>query len=221
MLMRVLFITYSAAAIMGCAAHSGLVPLGKGNLEVNAGAGGPFITVSSVKIPTPYLTFGGSYGLSERVNADATIHLTSFFYKIAGFDIGTTWFPVLNDDLIPTWGIQPRLFVLASMKSGISDRYRIYPLISNTAAWKSGPVLAYAGFDLVVPFTKPDYDKESPDYIISPFAGYRWELGNSLHLLTELKWTAANVPGDKLAAGYIAPGGRGALAVMFSISRSF
>lgn len=49
---------FTAISIMSCAAHSNLVPLGKGNLETNVGAGGPFIPLSSVKIPASYFTIG-------------------------------------------------------------------------------------------------------------------------------------------------------------------
>lgn len=204
-----------------CAAHSNLVPLGKGNIETNLGVGGPFIPLSSMKIPAPYFTMGMSYGLSDRVNADATVHLTSFFYKVAGFDFGATCFPVLNNNYIPTWGIQPRVMLFASMKNNIKNRYRAYPLISNSAAWKLGAGLVYTGFDTVIPFTRQDYEDQTPHVIISPFAGYRWKLGRQTNLVTEIKWHAANVQGNQLAAEYISLGGHGALTLLFTISRSF
>lgn len=212
---------FSAFYLMSCAAHSNLVPLGKGSLETNIGLGGPFITVSNSKIPTPYITLGADYGLSDRMNASATVHLTSFFYKIAGFDFGAAWFPILNNELIPTWGIQPRIMLLASMKSNVQSRVRAYPLVSNSAAWKLGTGLIYTGFDFTAPLTRPDYDTETPRVILSPFIGYRWKLGEKMNLLSEVKWHAANVEGNQTAAEYISLGGNGALSVMFTITRSF
>lgn len=206
---------------MDCAAHSNLVPLGKGNLETNLGAGGPFIPFSSARIPAPYVTLGADYGVSDRLNANASVHLTAFFYKIAGFDLGASWFPVLNNEFIPTWGIQPRIMLFASMKSNVQSRFRAYPLLSNSAAWKLGAGLIYTGFDFVAPMTRPDYDEETPHFIVSPFAGYRWKLSENMNLLTELKWHGANVEGNQLAAEYTSLGGNGALSVMFTITRSF
>lgn len=207
--------------LMGCAAHSNLVPLGKGKVEANVNVGGPFIPLSSVKIPAPYFTFGVDYGISGNMNIDAMVHATAFFYKVAGFDIGAAWFPVLNDNFVPTWGVQPRVMLFASMKDNIQSRFRIYPLISNSAAWKLGSGLIYTGFDIVIPPTKPDYDDNTPVFILSPFAGYKWKLGTSTSLLTEVKWSGANVEGNQLAAEYISLGGYGALTLMFSITRSF
>ena len=89
--------------------------------------------------------------------------------------------------MIPTWGIQPRFLVLSSFKSDVDSRLRIYPFISNSAAWKLGGGLIYTGLDFVFPLTEPDYDEEAEKVIFSPFVGFRWNLGKKLRLLTELK----------------------------------
>ena len=129
--------------------------------------------------------------------------------------------PFFNEGLKPTWGIQPRLFILVSTKSNIESRLRVYPLISTSAAWLWGSGLVYTGFDFVVPFTRPDYDKEAPHIIFSPFLGYRWKLSDNLRLFTELKWNGANIQSDQLAVEYMNIGGYGAVAILFAIERRF
>lgn len=207
--------------LVGCSAHSNLTPVGKGNLDLAVSLGGPFIPIAETKIPTPYLSIGANYGLTKNINVDANFHITSLFYQINGLDLGATWFPILNDNLIPTWGIQPRLLFLTSFKNDVNDRFRIYPLVSSSAAWHLWDGLIYLGFDFVLPLSEPDYDKESVDIILSPFTGYRWELGKNLRLISELKWLGANVRSNQLAVDYIKIGGYGAFSIMFSLEKRF
>ena len=204
---------------IGCSAHTNLVPIGKGNIDGSLSLGGPFIPLAETKIPTPYLSVGANYGLREKINLDANFHLTPLFYKLTGFDFGSTWFPILNDGIIPSWGVQPRMLFLASYKDNISSRFRVYPLISNSAAWKLGEGLIYSGLDLVIPLTSADYDKESVKIIFSPFMGYRWNLGKNIGLFTEIKWHGANVQSSQLAVEYISVGEYGALSLILSLEK--
>lgn len=203
--------------IAGCSAHSNLTPVGKGNIDVALSLGGPFIPIAETKIPTPYLSIGANYGLSENINVDANFHVTPLFYKMNGVDFGTTWFPILNDGVLPTLGIQPRLLFLTSFKNNVNDRLRIYPLISSSAAWKFGSEIIYLGLDIISPISEPDYDKESVDIILSPFLGYRWELGKNIRLISEFKWLGANVKSNQLAVEYMKIGDHGAFSIMLSL----
>ena len=207
--------------MISCAAHTNLAPVGKGEFVVTLSLGGPFITVAETKIPTPYLSIGTNYGLTENINVDGNLHITSLFYQLAGFDFGATWFPILNDGLIPTWGIQPRFLILESFKEDVEDRFRMYPFISSSAAWKIGSGLIYTGFDFVVPLTEPDYDEKAEKIIFSPFTGYRWEFSKSWQLLTEFKWHGANVRSNQLAVEYITIGGYGAVSLLLSLEKRF
>lgn len=218
---RYFCLLFCIGILFGCSAHSNLTPVGKGNIDVAVSLGGPFIPIAETKIPTPYLAFGANYGISENINVDANLHITSLFYQINGLDFGATWFPSLNDGFIPTWGIQPRLLFLTSFKSDVNDRFRIYPLVSTSSAWQLGDGLIYLGFDFILPLTEPDYDRESVDVILSPFTGYRWELAKNLRLISELKWLGANVKSNQLAVEYIKIGGYGAFSIMLSLEKSF
>lgn len=215
----------SAIALMlifaGCAAHTSIEPLGRGNTNVNLSLGGPIVAAFNTRIPIPYATVGASYGLNENINIDGSLHLTSLPYRIFGLELGASYFPLMNDGLIPTVGIHPEVLTFISLKPDVESRMRLYPSLSASAAWHLGSDLIYTGFDYTFPLTNPDYDNDAPKFVISPFVGYRTDLGKSLRLTTEVKWQGVNVRSDQLAADYVKPGGHGAVGILFAIERSF
>ncbi len=220
---RFLFIPVILTVLLltGCAAHVSLEPTGKGNYAANLSVGGPVVEAFDTRIPVPYAAAGLQYGLSDRVDLTGSLHLLPLFYKLSGFDVGAAWFPVLNEGLVPTVGIQPRLLSFVSLKADVPERWKVYPVVSGSAAWKAGGGLLYAGADIAVPLSRSDYDDDAAAVLFSPFLGYRWEIGERLSLFTELKWQGANVRSDQLAVEYLPIGGNGAVSTLFSIQRSF
>lgn len=216
-----LLIAAAMLAIAGCAATTSIEPVGEGRIRANAGFGGPIVAAFGTHPPIPYLSAGGSYGLDDRLDLDGQLHLLSLAYSIAGLDAGATWYPLLNSGWAPTVGISGRLMMLASLKGGVEDRFRVYPIVGSTAAWRLGSGMLYTGFNMAVPFTSPDYDTASAPVIFSPLVGYRWRLGESTHLFTEIKWHGANVRTDQLAAEYLHPFGNGAIAPFIAITWDF
>lgn len=206
---------------IGCAAHTNLEPVGANRVNINSSVGGPIIEIFDTNMPIPYLTTGINYGVSDRVNLDANLHLLPLAYEIFGLDVGTTFFPILNDGLIPTVGIQSRYLILSSFKENVKVRIRAYPVVSGSAAWAAGEGLLYSGMDVTLPQTSLDYYKYGPQLILSPFAGYRWEIGQDFRLFTELKLHAANHLSDLMAVNYTSVGGWGATTVLISLERTF
>jgi hypothetical protein len=209
------------SVLVYCAAYTALEPVGQGHLDANISLGGPIISAFGGKIPLPYTAMGFNYGLSRRTNLHGNFHLLPLAYKMIGLDGGIAWFPVENCGSIPTLGIQSRLLGLASIKSGINERVRIYPVLSASAAWRVSSGTLYLGFDLIVPLSSQDFDNEASSALFSPFWGYRWSLGAKNRLLTELKWHGVNVRSDQLAVDYLFIGAHGAITTLLSIERSF
>jgi hypothetical protein len=216
-----LFVPLLCVSLTGCAAHTNLEPSGKGTLNANVSVGGPVVSAFGAKLPVPYGTLGFNYGMADRFDLTGNVHLLPLAYDIMGFDLGTTWYPVLHKRYIPTVGIQPRLLILASFKSGMSNRLKAYPLFSTSAAWNIGAGLAYTGFDATMPASFSQYDPDAPSFIFSPLAGYRWRIGRKTFFITELKWHASNVRSDQLAVEYLSLARHGALATLFSIIREW
>lgn len=207
--------------LAGCAAHTNLVPLGRGRLAPNIGIGGPIVEAFGTHVPIPYLLAGADYGVSSSVNANAAVHLLPLVYGVAGLDAGAAWFPLRNDGWKPTIGIGPRVFLFASLKQTVESRFFFYPTVSASASWKTGPGLLYAGGDLAVPLARPEYDEEAESFIFSPFIGIQWNIGGRCALLTELKWNGANIETDRLAAKFMTVGNQGAVTPLVSIQRRF
>lgn len=207
--------------LTNCSAHTNLVPTGKGKLNANISVGGPIISAFESNFPVPYGTVGLSYGMYDRFDLNGNFHLLPVAYQIIGFDFGSTWYPLMNKGLSPSIGINPRLMMLTSFKSNVSDRVKVYPIISGSSAWKIGKDLLYSGFDATIPLTSLQYDNESPSSIFSLFGGYRWKVGQNTFISTELKWHAVNVQTNQLAVDYLSLGHQGALATLFSIMRDF
>ena len=207
--------------LTGCAAHSTLEPVGKHNLNANLSIGGPFISAFDTRIPIPYVTTGFNYGVSDKTNLCGNLHLMPLAYKIAGSDFGAAYFPLKNDGFIPTWGIQARMLFLASLKSDVPERFKMYPVISSSAAWNFGKGKIYTGCDLSFLVTSPDYNDEASNYAISPFAGYRWDFSQKCRLLFELKMQGVNIRTDRLAVEYIPIANHGAFTTLLALERSF
>jgi hypothetical protein len=205
--------------LVGCAAHTSVVPVGSGKLVPNVGLGGPIVAAFGAYVPIPYLTMGADYGLGSRVNLNGTLHLLPLAYQVAGLDAGVTWFTPAGSGKRPQLAIEPRVFAFASFKSGVSERLLAYPAAAVTATWGSAR-LFYLGSDLAGPLPKGDFDPEAPSFIWSPFFGFRWTVGGWF-LLTELKWQGANVATHQLAVRYLRVGNNGGLTPLLAIQRRF
>ena len=207
--------------MIGCAAHTNLEPVGKNNIDANLSIGGPIIKTFGTRIPIPYATTGLNYGLKDNLDLNGNLHLLPAAFKLFGSDFGATWYPIINNNSLPTIGLQARLLTLASLKSGVESRFRVYPAFSGSSAWKLGKGTIYTGIDLTIPLTSPDYDDDASSLIFSPFFGFRWKLGKRTRLLTEIKWNGANIQTNQLAVEYLPVANYRAVTTLFSLERSF
>jgi hypothetical protein len=207
------------AGVAGCAAHSSLEPVGAGKRVYRVGVGGPIVAAFDTHIPVPYAVAGVETGVSDRWNAGGDIHMMPLAYLMGGGELGASYYPMLNRGSRPTVGIGGRLLILGSFRSGVTERLRVYPILTVSAAWRSGRGQHYIGNDLIMPPSRSDYDPGARRVLISPFAGYKWNLGAGYSLGTEIKWQASNVPSSRTAVEYIGIGKRGALATLFSLEK--
>ncbi|MDP8208780.1 MAG: hypothetical protein P9L92_19105 [Candidatus Electryonea clarkiae] len=221
---RIYILLISIILIMlyiGCAAHTNLQPVGKGEWQGNVSYGGPIIKVFGLNMPTPWPVLGSRYGLRDDLDFDANLHILPLPYGITGFDLGSTWYPIIGDGRTPTVGIQPRIMTFMSVKEGVEERFRFVPILTGSAAWQHRKNSVYTGMNLVIPTTRPDYDEDASFYMTSPFAGYRWALGNRFKLYTEIKWQGANIRSDQLAVTYTGIAGYGAIAPLIALEWNF
>lgn len=206
--------------LAACAAHTNLEPLGPGNRSPHVSFGGPIVEAFGTRIPIPYLVAGVDYGVTSTLNVGFNAHLLPLAYGVAGADVGAAWFPLASPEG-PTIGLEARLLAFASLKSNVAKRWFSYPVLSGSVAGRVGGGLAYGGTNLALPAERPDLDPGASRQLLSPFVGYRWNLGERFALLTEVKWHGANVRADQLAVSYLHLAGHGALTTLFALQRRF
>lgn len=199
------FIVTSILLFSACAVHTNLEPAGKNKVNLYLSFGGPTIKVFGLTkplFPLPHILPGATYGVTDNLNIDGNLNILPLPYGLANLEIGATWFPLIGNGKTPTIGMELRLLAMLSFKSNIPDRFRAYPMLSPSLSWKIGKHRLYAGSNLVLPISQPDFDNAANAFIFSPFIGLRWALGEKINLLTELKWQGANIAADKLPISY-------------------
>jgi hypothetical protein len=182
------------------------LPVGEGRTRVSASVGGPWVDVFGTTIPLPYSLAGVTYGMSERVNLHADLHLTAAAYRFLGVTPGATWFPDLPLGPFVT-AVSADALVFADFRDT-----RVYPELSATIthvhARKWRP---YAGFCNTFQFTRAPHHMLSP-YIGTSFAFRKWQP------YVELKWLAAGHDNRFTPVNYHGIGERGALATQFGLA---
>ena len=161
-------------------------------------------------LPIPNVTAAVQHGLRDNLDVTGSLYLTPLMFGMVGVDVGAAWYPVV-DPSATTISVHPRLLMIASVKPNVDERFRVYPAVSASAAWRNGDDRIYTGFDLAVPISAPDYDADAAPAVLSPFVGYRFALGSSSSLHAEIKWMGINVR-TNATTDYINPFGMGGLA---------
>jgi hypothetical protein len=96
--MRAALLVLVLLAASGCGLATHVRPTPKGQLELEAAVGGPAASVNGVPVIVPLSTVGASYGVIDRLDVSAHLHLTSLLLRTAGLDIGATGLLVEQTD---------------------------------------------------------------------------------------------------------------------------
>ena len=220
---RLSFFTALALAFLaGCAVqNTNIRPVGRGKIDASVSFGGPIVAAFGTHIPVPYLTTNINYGLTDRINLHGEWHWLPLAYGLLGADFGATWFPLVRDSgWVPTLGLSGDVLCLMSLKSGVSSRFRGYPVVTPAFSWKIRTNVLYTGLSTVLPLTRSDYDGNAAGALFSPFVGFRWQMTKRLRLTPELKVQGINLASNQLAVEYIKIGGYGALTPLLSLEWS-
>ncbi|HVK38802.1 MAG TPA: hypothetical protein VNA88_09745 [Candidatus Kapabacteria bacterium] len=199
-----------ALLVPACAARTTIEPLGRGTTAYNVSLGGPMVAAFDTWLPIPNLSVGVNHGYCDDLDIGGTVYLLPLLYGNVGLDVGATWYPLV-DTAGTTIALQPRIMAFASFREGVDSRFRAWPVVSASAAWRAGRDRIYTGFDMLVFASSFMYDEEAPPLILSPFVGYRWAIGESGRLMAELKWHGVNVR-TNATVEYVNPFGQGGLA---------
>jgi hypothetical protein len=159
--------------------------LDKGDSQISASLGGPFIPTRSATIPVPYLNIGIIHGYSENLTLTGNIHVLPLLFGDAGLDAGAAARVVRQDGLLPELTVKGQLTFFFGVREGIQTR--AYPQASLNASYLMGQSdLLYLGVDNW-------FQSASPSYLFTPLLGYQFPLGDRWRGQLETKWMAANV----------------------------
>jgi hypothetical protein len=203
-----------------CATHTGLEPLGKGQVHGHASIGGPIVAAFDTHIAIPYLTAGADVGMGEQWNVSGRLHILPIAYGIVGGEVGATWFPLHRPEGL-TIGLDGRLLAFTNVKPEAEGRFMAYPVVTTTAQHPLGRGDAYAGLNLAIPTPAPDFDPDAALVIASPFIGYRFPVSARWAVQAEVKWHGLNIDTQTTAVDYTNPGGNGAITPLIGFSRRF
>ena len=196
------------ALALGCAAACSTVrpvrPLGPGNAVVAASVGGPLLQTFGVVIPTPILTVGGGYGVTDRWNTTASLDVTAAAYGTVHVEPGVGFFPIVHDaGGVPTVMLGGSLHALTNFKAA-----RVMPATTAIASWRlRGRHVLHAGADAALAFGSPTR------VVAGPLAGGELRFGR-VGLGLEVKWLAPYYDIEPLAPDWISPGHRGYFSVL-------
>ena len=106
--------------------------------------GGPLVRVGAV-IPVPLSTVGARYGVAERADVAAHVHLTSLSFGVAGLDVGGSWLALAQDGAVPALSLGGRLYGFTSVLASRQAPPRAYLEVSPTVSYLlGGRFLSYA-----------------------------------------------------------------------------
>jgi len=192
--------------LIGCGAQMRNLPVGEGRMQASASVGGPLVNAFGTVIPIPYAMAGATYGITDRLDAHADLHVLAAVFKFMGLTPGLTYFPKLPvDRWVPSVTADVLLFSDFTAK-------RAYPEITAAIAHPIGTRwVPYAGLHNTFQFS------HHPVYISSLYAGTSYRMGR-VNLYGELQWLALNRDNHLTPVDYHGIGEHGALSPQFGVS---
>lgn len=96
---------------VGCGHVAAVRPVPKGALQPELSFGGPMAEVGGLgSVPLPLSTLGARYGIAEKFDLSAHVHLTSLAFGVAGLDVGSTYLALPEQGAIPALSVGGRLY---------------------------------------------------------------------------------------------------------------
>jgi hypothetical protein len=192
--------------LIGCGAQMRNMPVGEGQMQASASIGGPLVNAFGNVIPVPYAMAGATYGLTDRAEIHADLHVLAAAYKFLGFTPGATYFPELP---LGQWvsAVTGDVLIFSDLKAT-----RAYPEILLTMSRPIGTRwIPFAGLHNTFQFS------HSPVYISSVYAGTSYRVGR-WKLYGELEWLALNRDNHFTPVDYHGISEHGALSPQFGVT---
>jgi hypothetical protein len=201
----------AALLSLHCGVTQPVRTLPEGTTRITGSFGGPLIPFAGTTIPIPYLTAGIAHGASNDVTVTANAHALMAAMGNIGLDAGAATTVVREERWIPEIVAKGEVLCFSGLDA--LSTVRVFPHASMTASYDTGPLLAYAGANLLTQFSG---DRR---WFLTPYGGASIPLNETWTLQAELKWLAANVNTEHgVFEGHAAIGGKGNVGFFLGVS---
>lgn len=198
------------ALLVACGHVTPVRPVPEGTLQPELSVGGPVARVGGTPLPVPLSTVGARYGLSERLDVGAHVHLTSLLFGVAGVDVGSTYLLLPQQQLVPALAVSGRLYGFGDLRSGPRAYLEVTGSASTLLAER---FLTYVSATGLVQFAGG-----APLWALS--AGEEVRLGR-FGLQAELRWYQPHVPTRFQVVEWNSVAGQGAWGLTLGASYRF
>lgn len=208
MWMRILASASVLLLSIGCSHATRVRPTPRNAYEVEAAIGGPLVKVGPI-IPAPLTSVGVRYGVHNRGDIAAHLHLTTAVFGVSGGDLDTTWRLLDEQGAIPQISLNGRLY--AFNKEGVS---REYLELTPSASWLLGERwLTYVSGTALAQF-------HGGPLLFSAAVGEEVKLGR-FSLQGELRWYQPDLPTRFVVVDWMPVFGQGGWGVILAGSYRF
>lgn len=194
--------------LAGCGHTTHVRPNAPKELSVEVDLGGPLANLGA-PIPLPLTTAGVSYGVMERLDVQAHVHLTTLAFGVAGLDVGSTYLPIREQGAIPAVSLSGRLYGFSDFHSGARGYLELTGAASYLFKERFLTYLSATGF--LQMFEPP---------LLSLAVGEEVKLGH-FGLQLEVRWYEPNQLSTPMTVNWVSIGGRGALGVVLGFRYYF
>ncbi len=220
--MRIISFLVLLIVISSCSATRIVKPLEKNEAAVGFDFGGPIIDFAGAKIPVPFTSLSGAYGIDSVMTVWGGLHLTSMAFGNFQTDIG------LLRDIIPAKGRMPGLSLapVANLLVNFDNGdFRIYPQLDVNLHWqyslKKRHFMYLSLSNWIDPwFRKAHNEPNNNFYALNIALGHTF-VTNKMRYSLEFRWLAPHASSRNLVVSYNGIGGQGSLAFYFGLMRKF
>ena len=198
----------AALSAVGCGARYGAHTVGRGNAELRASLGGPVMSNVGAPLPAPLVRGGIDFGVHEKVDFEAGMHVTAAAFGVAAADLGARIQLLRSPD-----GSALALTTFVDLAAGTRDGggVRAYPELGLHGELPLGPLWRiHAGALSLVQLAPPE---GKPPVFIAPYAAI--EYGRRKHNRYGLQLAWISPWQDSTSVVNYQPGSDGALLVRF------
>lgn len=200
-----LFLLLLAGGLLGCGTTHLARPMNAGALRVDSSLGGPMVVFGGAPIPVPLTVVSVAYGLHPQWHVHGAIHPTALAFGNVGATAGAAYHPTRDASSFTTLGLDLSGFVRGNDGLGILDPYAAY-----------GFALPH-GFGVAPGVHATVTVGPKTVFAPAPFV-MAWKTFGATTVETELRWSAPWENSEILVPAWLAPGGRGAISLLFGVA---